>query len=177
MRTRLYLALFGIMLLATVPSCYIVNFSKDVEFNLTYQVSGNELSITQTFLLDAAEYSSIFDQYKDNINSITINSITCYLTHFNGPADQTISDGLLTVDDENGSGSQQLATMPTKALQELLGTEQNLILDPAGIDRVEELILHSPNKCSSTFSGTINSAPVDFTVVFHIMATMTGSLL
>jgi hypothetical protein len=177
MKARISLVLIATILVLAYPACKLLDVTKDVEVELTFTVSGNDASVTETYLLDATAYSSDIEDYQDNIKSIEIKEVTYYLTSFNGPSDQTITNGLVTVADENGAGSQVLASLPVEVLQPLLSVEKPLVLEQAGIDRLEDLLKNAPHTCLSTLTGDISSVPVDFTVVFHITATMTANPL
>jgi hypothetical protein len=177
MKTRLSLIIIAILVVIAYPACKLLDVTKDVELELTFAISGNDAAVVETYLLDATDYSSDIEEYQDNIKSIEIKEVKYYLTYFNGPSDQTITNGLLTVADENGGGSQVLASLPVEVLEPLLTTEKSLTLDQAGIDRLEELVKNAPHTCLSTLTGDISSVPVDFIVVFHITATMTANPL
>ncbi|MCK9400633.1 MAG: hypothetical protein M0Q51_11660 [Bacteroidales bacterium] len=176
MRIRLYLTLLAAIFLVASSSCYIINFSKDFEFDLTFEVNSDTTSLNEIYLLDAVVYNN-FEEYVDYIETIEIKSATYSLTSFSGTDDQTLTNGLLTVSDENGSESQVLATLPTELLQHLLIAERTLNLDEAGINMVEGLIKNAPHKCQGILTGDISSSPVNFTMKFHFLATITGSLL
>jgi hypothetical protein len=177
MKTRLSLLFIALATVIAYPACKLLDVTKDVELELVFDIDGANTTVLETYLLDATDYSSDIDEYKDNIKSIEIIEVKYYLTAFTGPSEQTLSNGVLTVADENGGGPQVLATLPVEVLEPLLITEKTLTLDQAGIDRLEKLIIDSPHTCLSTLTGEINSAPVDFTVVFHIKATMTANPL
>lgn len=177
MKTRLSFLLVAAMLLIAYPSCNLLDVTEDVELEFTFTVQGSNASVNETYLLDATVYSSEIEEYKDLIKSIEIKEVTYRLTYFNGPSNQTITNGLLTVADASGGGSQVLAAIPVEVLEPLLSTEKTLTLEQAGVSRLEEIIKNSPHTCLGTLTGTVNSVPVDFVLVVRINATMTANPL
>jgi len=177
MKTKLGIAVIALVVVLVYPACKLLDVKKDIALDLTFVVDGTNTTVLETYLLDATDYSSDIDEYQDNIKSIEINQVTYYLTAFTGPSDQTITNGQITVADADGNGAQVLASLPVEVLEPLLTTEKVLTLDQAGVNRLEELIVNAPHTCLSTLTGNVSSAPVSFTVVFHIEATMTANPL
>jgi len=158
-------------------SCYVVNYEEDIEFELSYTISGNDTAVEESLLIDLIEYSAEYEQYIDHLEGIDILSVTYMVTKYSGTGGQFLRGGVLTVSDENGSGPVVFAVIPDSELLLLFTSEQVLELEPEGIDRAEELVLNAPNRCRSILSATISPPPVDFTITFHIKATVSGSLL
>jgi hypothetical protein len=177
MKSFLSFSLFAILLLLMVSSCSVLDYQKEIEFNVSFVISDSDSSIEGSYLLDLMEYSSEYEQYMDKVETIDIQMVTCLLTQFSGNEDQAITGGLLTISDESGLDQARLAVIPDKLLTEMLNSEQELDLEQEGKDRVEELILNAPNKCLSTLSATVSSAPVEFTITFHITAIISGRIL
>jgi hypothetical protein len=177
MRSRWHFALYAVILLAACPSCDVLTFSKDFEFDMIFEVNSDSTSVKASNLLDAMAYVTSIEEYADQIETIEINSVTCFLSSFIGTDNQILLNGLLTVSDENGTESQVLTTIPTGLLQNLLTTEKTLILDEAGIILTEDLIKNVPHKCQGILTGDISSSPVSFTMIFHVELTITGTML
>jgi len=142
-----------------------------------FKVDTDSTSLYETYPLDAVTYIDGFKEYMGYIETIEIKSITCSLTSFNGPGDQTLTNGVLTVSNENGTESQAVATIPTELLQHLLNTEKTLDIIEAGANLAEDLLKNDPHKCRGIFTGDVSSSPVDFTMKFHFEVTVTGSML
>jgi hypothetical protein len=177
MRTRWHFALYGAILLAACPSCEVLTFSKDFEFNMIFEVNSDSTSLYESNMLDAMAYVTSIEEYTDQIETIEINSVTCSISSLSGTDDQILTNGLLTVSDETGSVSQTLTSIPTDLLQNLQRTEKTLILDEAGIIMAEDLIKNVPHKCQGILTGDISSSPVSFIMTFHVELTITGTML
>lgn len=166
-----------ILLLVGAYSCSVLEIRKEVEFDIVFPVSGDEPMVQDSYLFDLMQYSAEYEEYMDQVQNIDISSITVTVTDFIGPEDQYIHAGELLISDENGSGTQLLAVIPELALAEVADTEKELDLQPAGLDRAEELILNSPNTCLSTVTVQVSPTPADFKLIFHVKAVVTGTLL
>jgi hypothetical protein len=177
MKTRFYLVSLAVILLLAFPSCYVVNFEKEIDFDLTFDINGNRSGISVSHLVDINEYSSDFEDYREYIEDIEIKVVTCCLSKFNGTSEQVITGGILTVSDQYGDGSTVLAILPDINLEQLYLHETELILEEPGVRRVEELIMTDPNICLGLFTAEVNELPSDFIITFHITAVIRGSLL
>jgi hypothetical protein len=177
MRTYWCLALYGAILVIALPSCEVMTFSKDFEFNMVFEVNSDSTSVYESNLIDAMAYVTSIEEYTDKIETIEINSVTCSVSSFTGADDQVLTNGLLTVSDEDGKESQVLTSIPADLLQNFLISEKTLVLDNAGIILTEDLIKNVPHKCQGILTGDISSSPVSFIMTFHVELTITGTML
>jgi len=177
MSTRLFYPIFYTTLLIAFSSCNDVNFSKDFEFDLTIDVNSDSTALEERYLLDATEYVSSFEEKFENIETVEVQSATCFLVSLSGIGDQILTNGLLTASNENGSETQTMIVIPTVALENLLIVEQPVNVEEAGITFLEDLIMNDPHTCLGKFTGNINSSPAKFTINFHFVTTVTGNML
>lgn len=169
--------IFPTLLSATMSSCYIINYEEEVDFDLSYEVNSTDTLVRDSILFDLAVYGAEYKQYIDYLEKIEILSVTYSVSEFEGAVDQVIRVGKVTVSDENGAGCVDFAIIPEIALAELLISEQELELVPEGLDRAEELVINSPNRCLAILTAVVAPAPARFTIKFRINARINGSLL
>lgn len=175
-KKTLFLIILAILVLGGLPSCYIINFSKEIDFTISYTVLSDTSNLHEEFLVDLSDNLQ-FKAYDQYIESMEIQAITCYLSDFTGSPEQKMSNGILQIADENGEGIIILSRLPDEALEALYLHEMEIESEPDGINRVEDLLLNSPNKCLSIFSADIKDAPANFTIKFQIKAIIHGSLI
>jgi len=168
---------FILPFLSALSSCSVLEISKEVEFDIIFPIHGDDPLVEDTYLFDLLQYSSEYEDYMDNVRDIDIQSITFTVTDFAGDEEQSIDDGELYISDENGGGTQLLANLPGVNLSQAEDLEHELDLEPAGLERAEELILNAPNTCLSSISVMVNSTPVAFNMKFHVKALVSGTLL
>jgi hypothetical protein len=176
MSTRLLYVFLSLILLTAFSSCYVVNFSKDFEFEMIYEVNTDSTILNESYMQDATVYES-FEELVGYVESVEINSISCKLTAFNGSDDQSLNNGLLKIGDENKTKLEILGTIPNVLLKDMFNSEKYLDLNQAGKDLAEELILKDPHVCLGIMTGNVSSSPADFTLKFRFSVTVTGSLL
>jgi hypothetical protein len=176
MRFGLFHALIGISLISTFSSCYVINFSKDFEFEMVYTIKSDSVFIYESYVQDATVYES-FEELVGYVESVEINSISVKLKEFNGSDDQLLSNGTLRVGNEEGSESQVLGILPDVVLKDMMESERFLELDEMGKDLAEELILSEPHICVGIMTGDLNKGPADFTLKLSFSVTVYGSML
>lgn len=177
MRIRWFFALSAAILLIALSSCETLTFTKDYEFDLSFKVRSDSNSFISSDVIDALEYVTSVEEYSDKIESVEINSMTCYLSSFSGTDDQLLTDGVLTVSDEDETTTIVLALIPDDLLQNMIINEKTLELDDAGIKLAEDLIKNAPHRCKGILTGIDSSSPVSFTMTFHVSLTVTGKML
>jgi hypothetical protein len=177
MKTILLAVVSLLILVFTLPSCYLIHFEKEIEMEFVFDTRGDRSQIYASHLVDLNEYSSDFSDYCEYIEDIDILSINCRLNEFNGSSGQMLTEGTLTISDESGDFPQVVAIIPEVCLEELYINEQELTLQPGGKSRVEELILTSPHTCLGYFTGEVDELPSDFIITFYIKVMISGSLL
>jgi hypothetical protein len=103
--------------------------------------------------------------------------MSCYVSSFGGTDDQILTNGLLTISNEEGTISQTLTNIPADLLQNFVITEKSLVLDEAGIIFSQDLIKNVPHKCLGVLTGDVSSSPAIFTMTFHVEITVKGNIL
>ena len=171
---KLSILLLGMVFLVT-PSCYLMNFEEEIEVEIVFDGSSSRSEINVSHLLDVNEYSSDFREYRDHIEEIEIREMTCWLNEFSGASGQSLTKGVLTISDAEGKGAEVLALLPETDLEQLYLHEQQLVMQEAGRQRTEELILTPPNTCLGIFTGEVDELPSSFIITFRIRAVIRGS--
>lgn len=137
----------------------------------------NDTIFTGEKLLDAASQSSDFDKYKEHIEDITLTKITYFLTAFNGPADQELLNGAISIADTNGTNLTGLTSMANVNLAGLLNNETELTLSQAGVTMLTDRVKNSPNAVKVIYSGNVNKKPLDFTIKLRFYIKMKAKIL
>ena len=155
----------------------IVDVTEDFWLEQDFTVKSPLTSFDEDYVIDALAASSLIETYKDNIKSIKVTEVTYELTYFSGSATQQINSGALKVADPNWVSEETIADITNQNLQDLVGNEQSLTIQQAGVDKLAELIKNSPHKAVLILTGEANEAPLDFVVKFRFKVTMVASPL
>lgn len=175
-RIQILAIVTGILFLIA-PACKLLDVTKEITFEIDLVVDDSDATFDETELLDAVAESSEIEDYKDKIKSIELIRVEYTVINFTGPSDQQINIASLDVADENGGGAQAVASVNNENLQALTSTTKELQVDPAGADRIEELILNAPHKALFHYYGNASTAPLKFTARFFVTVKMTANPL
>ena len=155
----------------------VVDVTEDFWLEQDFTVKSPLTSFDEDYVIDALAASSLIETYKDNIKSIKVSEVTYELTYFSGSATQQINSGVLKVADPDWVSEETIADITNQNLQDLVGNEQSLTIQQAGVDKLAELIKNSPHKAVLILAGDANEAPLDFVVKFRFKVTMVASPL
>ena len=165
------------LLVMAYSSCHLGRFEQEIEVEIVFDSRSARGPITASQLFNINEYSSDFKDFQKYIEDLEVRSVTGRLNEFFGPSGQVLTDGLLTISDQDGHGPEVLAILPSVNLEELYISEQALAMEEPGRQRLEELLLQSPNTCLGVFTGEVDQPPSDFVITFHIKLVIRGSFL
>jgi hypothetical protein len=155
----------------------VLDITESFTYENEFTVYSTDTVSTIVQTVDMAAQSSIIKDYGDKIKSIEITEVTYWLTMHQGADDQKIIESRLQVSDLSDQGMATIATLSDMNLSQLVNNPQNLPVDQAGLDRMEELIKNSPHSFKLTFNNACNKAPLDFTVKFSYKIKMTANPL
>jgi hypothetical protein len=168
-------ALAGILFFA---GCTV---NKDATFTLKQswtvdQPSGTTYTGTQ--LLDPRSKSSDFDKYVSDVTNVQILSATYNVLNNTSPPGRLITTGSVSIGNDAGGPQSVLATVTGVDLS-ITGTEVPLVLDPATVTTLCNLLKNSPNKATAYLNVTSNGAPSTFTfqLTLNVKADISVGLL
>lgn len=141
---------------------FMVNLEK--EFVVNYAAT----SYSQAGDVDATKFSGDFDKYREDLKSLDIVKLSYVITSFTGSLTQKITNATLKVGDTDGSSLTDLASLSNVLLSAVAAKEQEIIVNEAGEDVLEDLLLGDDSTARLSFAGTANEAPVKFTIKFKI---------
>jgi len=146
----------------TLSKDFVITLEKE------YTVNYNSTSYSKTEIIDGTSSSDDLDKYEDDLKTVNVTKITYTVTYFNGPATQQITSALLSVAPVNGSSFTTLTTLADVNLMSVAFKEQEVEIDEAGEEVVEDELLGDDHRLQCKFSGTANQAPVNFKIKFKI---------
>ncbi|HNY91619.1 MAG TPA: hypothetical protein PKM23_08845 [bacterium] len=162
--TVLAVLLMGVALMTgcTLSKDFVVTLEKE------YTVNYNSTSYSKTEIVDATSFSDDLDKFEDDLKSVNVTKITYTVTYFNGPATQQITSAVLSVAPAEGGSFTTLTTLANVNLMSVAAKEQEVEIDEAGEEVVEDELLGDDHKLQWKFSGTANQAPVNFKIKFKV---------
>jgi ACT domain-containing protein len=176
---RKIITLFLAMTLASglTNSCKVLDVKKDITFEIDLTVNETDATWDEFEVLDAVAESNAIEDYADLLKDIELVKVEYTVTYFNGPSTQQINTATLEVADASGNGAALLGTVSNENLEALTTTTKEIVLDNAGVNLLEQLILESPHTVGFHYFGSANSAPMDFVVKFYVTVKMTANPL
>jgi hypothetical protein len=173
------LMMFAAIALLWLQSCEsdVLDISETFTYENEFTIYTTDTVSTIVQTVDMAEKSSIISEYGNKIKSIEITDVTYWLTMHQGADDQKIVEAHLQVSDLSDEGMTTIAALSNVNLSQLVDNPENLSVDQAGLDRMEELIKNSPHSFKLTYTNACNEAPLDFTVKFIFKIKMTANPL
>ncbi|MBN2541228.1 hypothetical protein JXI42_00020 [bacterium] len=157
-------ALFVFVMLLSCSVEKDFTFEVEMEFEVDY--GSTSYSIVDD--IDVTDYSSDFDEYKDDIESVTLEEATYTVTSFTGPLTQVITLAELKVGETSGATPTVLATLENVNISSVSAIETEISTESDGEDKLVELVKDSPHQFRCYFVGTANEAPVDFDILFKV---------
>lgn len=153
-------------------SCSI---SKDfvLEIKRTFNVDGSSTTYAKVVDVDPSEASDDFEKYKDDLDDIEVQSATYRVFNHTGSATQTITSGALKVGETSGAAPADLISVSNIVLSSVEGVIKSVTLNSAGKSKLEQLLNADPYLFRLYWNGTVNEAPLDFSVEFVIKVKVT----
>ncbi|HNS73027.1 MAG TPA: hypothetical protein PKI81_06460 [bacterium] len=160
----LALLLMGMALMTgcTLSKDFIVTLEKE------YTVNYNGTSYSKAELINATSFSDDLDKFEDDLKSVNVTKVTYLVTYFNGPASQQINSALLSVAPADGSSFTTLTSFANVNLASVAAKEQEVEVDEAGEEVVEDELLGADHSLQMKFAGTANQAPLNFKIKFKV---------
>ena len=145
-----------------------------LELEKEFDVEYGATTYSEVSDFDASEASSDFEDYKDNISSVSFEEVSYNVTYFHGTATQAILLADLKVGDVSGSTPKTLASLDNVNLMTAAYSGEMVIpTNDAGENKIVDLMYNSPHKARFYFEGTANEAPLDFKIRFKVKLKVT----
>lgn len=148
---------------------------KDLNFVIEKEISVKDTASTfsGSDLVDALSANNDFKDNKSHIKSASIERVSYFLSYYKGTDTQTLLTGQVSVSDENGGGSTELATLSNVRLIKAT-TESDLPTNGSGMERAKNLLLSDPFKARLTWNATLSEKGVDAKIKtrFHVKVTV-----
>jgi hypothetical protein len=129
-----------------ILACEKLDVKEDFGLEMEIIVASATADFDVTALLDGAAESSIIDEYSTHIKDIEILEAKYTITNFTGTNGQQIDTVTMTVADETGGGIVNISTMNNILLPPLVGKEEVLPVNQAGVSRFIDLLKSPPHK-------------------------------
>lgn len=148
---------------------------KDINFVIEKEISVKDTagSFSGSELVDALSANNDFKENKSHIKSASIERVSYFLSYYNGTFTQTLVNGKVSVADENGGGSTELATLSNVRLMDAT-KESDLPTNSSGIERAKNLLLGEPFKARLTWNASLSEKGIDAKIKtrFHVKVTV-----
>ncbi len=168
-------------LLAMILLFYSCEDLLDVEESFTFQqdfvVDTQEQEFSHQELFDLAAEEDLIDEYGEKIKEVNIQEVRFWLTAHEGSEEQALTGGTLMVSDPGGESPVELASLGEHNLNALLNNPTVLDLNNAGVEHLRELAAEPPHRFVLHADGTVNEAPLDFTIRIKFWAEMLANPL
>lgn len=158
MKKYIFIAL--VLLLASCKDFPTLSFKTSNEMSFDVNKTGTQYSGSK--LLDPTS-DETFNKYLNKLSDLTITRVTYTITNFNGPSTQ-IANASLDVADSGGNNKVNLGSFSNINLASAKDIETDLVYDANAASKLEDFLKQAPNKVTVYYSGTVNQAPVAFTL-------------
>jgi hypothetical protein len=144
--------------------------TKDFEFDIEREFDVRHPHRTYSTVedVDATEYSSDFEKYKEDLEDLELEAAYYTVTYNGNTSAQTVTHAVLSVDEIGGTIPVELSHVDNINLDSVLNTEIKLTVNSGGEDELIKLLEKSPYSARFTFDGTVTEEPVDFKVKFRL---------
>jgi hypothetical protein len=97
------------------------------------------------------------------LSDINISRVTYTISNFDGPNTQ-IANATFDIADSNGGNKVNLGSFSNINLASIEDKETDLVYDSNAASKLENFLIQAPNKVTVYYNGTVNQAPVKFTL-------------
>ncbi len=171
-----FLAFFGLFILQACDDD-LLDITENFKFTHEFTVDSDESVFAMSEVVNLAEKVSVIDDYGNKIKSIEIQKVNYWLKAFDGPQGQTLTNGVLSVANADGSDIKIIATLQDVVLEDLLNNKTELPVNADGIDKLANRIKNPPHTFSFSLTGVVDEEPLDFTVAFEFEVKMVANPL
>lgn len=119
----------------------------------------------------------LIDDYGDKIKNVEVEHVKFWVTSHQGSNEQALTGGTFSVARADGSDQSVIAYYENLNIRDLLSNPMELDLNSDGVALLEQLMETSPFSLTLSLDGSVNEAPLDFTVRVEIRAKMTANPL
>ncbi len=152
-----------IVLVLTLASCKdfpTLSFKTSNEMSFDVNKTGTQYNGSK--LLDPTS-DETFNKYLNKLSDLNITRVTYTITNFNGPSTQ-VANASFDVADSEGNNKVNLGSFSNINLASAKDIETDLVYDADAANKLEGFLKQAPNKVMVYYSGTVNQAPVNFTL-------------
>lgn len=155
-----YLLIVSMLVLASCKDFPTLSFKASNEMTFDVNKTGTQYSGTK--LLDPTT-DATFNKYLNKLSDLNITRVTYTISNFNGPSTQ-VANASFDVADSDGNNKVNLGSFSNINLASVKDTETDLVYDSNAANKLAGFMKQSPNKVMVYYSGTVNQAPVSFTL-------------
>ncbi len=177
MKKYILLALFAALAFLFAGCEDLLDVEETFTFTYSFSVDTDEHAFSGSQLINLSDDVDLIGEYGSKIKEVKIESVSFWLTEFSGTDTQSIESGSLKVSDADGENVQPITTLNGHYLHELLDNPQNLDINEAGVNLLNELAENPPHSFQLHADIEVNEGPLDFTAVFEFTARMVANPL
>ena len=156
--------------LAAVLAITGCELSKDfmVTLEKEFTVNYNSTAYSKSDIIDGKSFSDDFEKFEDDLKSVEVVKVTYVVTSFTGSASQKIVSADLSVAPAAGTEFTRLAALKEVNLMSVAAKEQDVAIDEAGEEVLQDELLGADHTLQIKFAGTANEAPLNFKIKFKV---------
>lgn len=161
-----YLFILSVLVLTSCENFPGVSF----EFNndMIFVIDKPGLQYDGIKLIDPTT-NETFKKNSDKLKDVTVTKVTYTISDFVGTATQTASASF-DATDGNGSNKTNIGSFSNINLSSLVGKETELSASQAAFIALAGFMKTSPFKVNVSYTGSVNQAPVKFTLKLKVYA-------
>ncbi|WP_435354432.1 hypothetical protein [Emticicia sp. SJ17W-69] len=161
-----YIFILSIIVLTSCENFPGVSF--DFNSDMTFVIDKPGLQYDGSKLLDPTT-NETFKKNSDKLKDVTVTKVTYTISDFVGTTSQTASASFDAADG-NGNNKTNIGSFSNVNLSSLVGKETEITASPAAIIALAGFMKTSPYKVNVYYTGSVNQAPVKFTLKLKVYA-------
>jgi len=155
----------------------LLDVTESFDYQHDFVINTNTTEYNNTSVVILSEEESLIEDYGDKIKNIEVEQIMFWVKSHQGTNDQALTEGTFSVARADGSDKSVIAYYENLNISDLVNNPMELDLNSDGINLLENLMETSPFSLTLSLDGSVNEAPLDFTVTVEITAKMTANPL
>jgi hypothetical protein len=155
-----FIFIASMLVLASCKDFPTLSVNTSNEMTIDVNKTGTQYSGTK--LLDPTT-DATFNKYLKKLSDINISRVTYTISNFDGPNTQ-IANATFDIADSNGGNKVNLGSFSNINLASIEDKETDLVYDSNAASKLENFLIQAPNKVTVYYNGTVNQAPVKFTL-------------
>lgn len=173
MKKQILLWSAAIMCMASTCSKDEIPVDIPATIPVTLTVSGSNLTLNQSAEYDINSLSSEFNQYKNNIGSVTIQNVYYTVTENNSSASSQVVSATASISGVGAdtTNKKTLGTISNLDVKNSVGVRKEFTMDNATKEYIVSLLKNEPPKYKVYFSGSTSTTPVNFKLKMEFKVT------